>query len=69
MVTQINKQILFNADGNTGKALAEIYCLDADAKPTANIANGSMLLTVDTGKLYVFNETGGSWTLLKTIKE
>ena len=36
-------------------------CLAADTKPTTGIANGSMCLEIDTGKLYAYNEDDGEW--------
>lgn len=43
------------------KVLIEAACLSTDAKPTAGIANGSMCLEMDTGKIYAFNETASTW--------
>lgn len=45
----------------SGKVIIEGACLNADAKPTDNIANGSMAIEVDTGNLWMFDETGGVW--------
>ena len=36
-------------------------CLSTDSKPTTGIANGSMCLEIDTGKLYAYNEDDGEW--------
>lgn len=36
-------------------------CLHTDTKPTAGIANGSIMVEVDTGDVYFFNETSGDW--------
>ena len=34
-----------------------------DTKPTTNVCTGSLFLEADTGKVYVFDETGdGTWT-------
>lgn len=44
-----------------GKQLCEIFCLSTDSKPNNLIANGSILCEIDTGKVYFFNETAGSW--------
>lgn len=43
------------------KILVESVCLSTDTKPTTGIANGSLVLEMDTGKIYVFNETGSTW--------
>ena len=42
------------------KVLIEAACLSTDAKPTAGIANGSLCLEMDTGKIYAFNETASA---------
>ena len=43
------------------KSYIEGACLAADTKPTDGIANGSIIIEIDTGKLYMFNETGSAW--------
>lgn len=43
------------------KVLIEAACLHADTKPTTGIANGSLCLEMDTGKIYAFNETASTW--------
>lgn len=35
-------------------------CLSTDTKPTI-YANGSVLIEMDTGKIYMFNEEGLEW--------
>lgn len=44
-----------------GKSIIEGACLNADAKPTENIANGSMAIEIDTGNLWMFDEASGIW--------
>lgn len=46
-----------------GSKVQEIngFCLHDDAKPTAGIANGSVLTEMDTGKVFLFNEAGKTW--------
>ena len=44
-----------------GKQFAEIFCLSTDSKPTDGIANGSIAVEIDTGKVYFFNEAGSTW--------
>lgn len=44
-----------------GKVYKEGACLSGDAKPTTNIMNGSKLLEMDTGTLYVFDEANSIW--------
>ena len=36
-------------------------CLSTDTKPTAGIANCSVLIEMNTGKIYMFNEESGEW--------
>ena len=38
----------------------EIMCLSDDTKPT-DVANGSVCLEIDTGKLFVYDEENESW--------
>lgn len=44
-----------------GKTVCEIACLSTDTKPTEGIENGSLVLEMDTGKIYAFNETASTW--------
>ena len=44
-----------------GKGIADIVCLSTDTKPTG-FANGSIILEVDTGKFYVYDEENAEWT-------
>lgn len=55
MVTRINwyKRV-------EGKDLVELSCLSTDTKPT-NCANGSILIEMDTGSIYMFDEAGTEW--------
>ena len=46
------------------KCLVESACLSTDNKPTTGIANGSMCLEMDTGKIYAYNEAGSAWVEL-----
>ena len=56
MVRVLTERII---EGN--KKYIEAAALSTDAKPTANIITGSVLVTVDDGKGYLFNETAGEW--------
>lgn len=47
------------------KCLIESVCLSTDAKPTDGIANGSVCLEMNTGKIFVFNEAGSAWVELQ----
>lgn len=55
-----NKAIYYGQN----KVLIEAVCLSTDSKPTDGIANGSMCLEMNTGKIYVFNEAGSAWVEL-----
>ena len=47
------------------KSYVEAACLSTDTKPTDGIANGSVCLEMNTGKVFVFNEAGGVWVELQ----
>ena len=45
-----------------GKHYVEGECLSTDNKPTGEpICNGSKLMEMDTGKLYLYDEENGEW--------
>ena len=56
MVRILTERII---EGN--KKYIEAAALSTDSKPTANLVTGSVLVTVDNGKGYLFNETAGEW--------
>jgi len=39
----------------------DVRCLSTDTKPTENIANGSSLIEMDTGKVYFFDKDNELW--------
>ena len=39
-------------------------CLSTDTKPTDGISNGSSLLEMDTGDVYLFNQDAKQWLTL-----
>ena len=43
------------------KWLAEVYCLSTDTKPGEGYMNGSVLIEVDTGDVYLYNEDTSDW--------
>lgn len=47
------------------KVLVEATCLSDDTKPTDGIANGSIVLEMDTSTFYAFDEAGGEWLALE----
>lgn len=46
------------------KCLVESACLSTDSKPTTGIANGSICIEMNTGKIFMFNEAGSAWVEL-----
>ena len=36
-------------------------CLSTDTKPTSGILNGSVLIEMDTSKVYFYDESGSQW--------
>lgn len=49
------------ADNGTGKKpYGEGSCLSTDTKPVG-MANGSTLMEMDTGKVYMYDEAGEQW--------
>ncbi len=52
-----------------GKQIVEIYCLSTDSKPTTGIANGSWLIEINTGDVYIFNEAGTAWVKQCSLQE
>lgn len=50
---------------NGNKMYKEGRCLSTDEKPTTGIANGSLLMEMNTTTLYMFDETGGTWRAWK----
>ena len=47
-----------------GKNLIEASCKSTDEKPTAGFANGSLVLEMDTGAIYAFDEEAGQWIVV-----
>ena len=46
-----------------GKKYAEMFGLSTDDKPLGELVTGSKFTEVDTGDVYLFDETGdGTWT-------
>ena len=44
-----------------GHWIHEVRCLSTDEKPTEGIFNGSELIEMDTGKLYMFDKDNEQW--------
>lgn len=41
--------------------IQSLFGLSTDSKPTTGLATGSSFVEVDTGKVYLFNETSSTW--------
>lgn len=46
---------------NSETPYCEGFCLSTDTKPTDGIANGSILVEIDTGNVFFFNEEASTW--------
>ena len=67
---ELTKYGVNDADGSLdAKNYVELACDSSETKPTDMIADGSMCLETDTGKVFVFNEKTTAWVEYKTIKE
>ena len=51
----------FNYNPNGSKNRVEGECLSTDTKPTTGVANGSILIEMDTGKIFMFDATNSTW--------
>ena len=43
----------------------ESVCLSTDTKPTSGVANGSVCIEMNTGKVFMYNEAGSAWVELQ----
>ena len=44
-----------------GKYIRTYFGTSSETKPTADLADGSVFVEVDTGNAVLFNETAGTW--------
>ena len=44
-----------------GKYIRTYFGNSSESKPTSHLADGSVFVEVDTGKVYLFNETTSAW--------
>jgi hypothetical protein len=44
-----------------GKYIRTYFGNSSETKPTADLADGSVFVEVDTGNAVLFNETAGTW--------
>lgn len=49
-------------EGASYVVLAQLYGTSNDTKPTTGYATGSSFVEVDTGKLFLYDEVGATWT-------
>lgn len=62
MITYLKKEDYnFNTDRDKDAKVVEIACLSTDTKPTTGIVTGSICFEVNTGKIFMFDEAGGTW--------
>lgn len=47
--------------GGIETAAREYSCLSTDEKPVSGVGNGSILVEIDTGKVYFFDAAGSQW--------
>lgn len=56
------ERTLLNEDASGNRLwYVEGHCLSTDSKPTQHIANGSCMIEMDTGKVYFYDQAGGTW--------
>ena len=52
---------VYKRSDNKANPLYDVRCLSTDAKPTADIPNGSTCIEIDTGKKYLFDGAASTW--------
>lgn len=62
------KVIGLNANG-VANVLKEIFGTSDETKPTNGVTMGSTFTEVDTGDVYLFNETSGEWVKQFSLQE
>ena len=49
-------------NGNiTVKNVMEVWCTSSETKPTDKMSDGSIAVEIDTGKVFFFSESSGTW--------
>ena len=58
-----NPEVLYQRIIRDNTCYVELACVSSDTKPEENIATGSVLIEVDTKKVYLFNasSTSSKW--------
>ena len=49
------------ADGSILSYYGDGVCLSTDDKPTGNVENGTKLLEMDTGKVWIYDSENTQW--------
>ena len=60
MIRILKSEVVAKAPDDT-VYYVEGSCLSTDTKPTDGIANGSVMVEVNTGDVYFYNESGEAW--------
>lgn len=60
VTTQVEQYTAKDAEGND-LCYIEGACLSTDTKPTEGIYNGSKLMEMDSGKLFMFDAESSTW--------
>lgn len=53
-----------SSHGKQYEIIHDVRCLSTDTKPTVGITNGSTLLEIDTGDIYIFDGESQSWNTM-----
>ncbi len=60
-IRALNETVAEVKEDGTVLNIANLFGTSSDSKPTTGYANGSTFVEVNTGKLFLFNETAGTW--------
>lgn len=61
--------IILESTAESKKAYREYYGTSSETKPTADVATGSSFLEVDTGDVYLFDESNTEWVKQFSLQE
>ena len=62
MAIRATNEILIDIESN--KRIANLFGTSEDTKPTEGYCNGTIFMEVDTGKIFLFDESTSTWTQL-----
>lgn len=60
MIRETNSKITISSNG-TVLRISDLFGTSSDTKPSSGYANGSTFTEVDTGDIYLFDESAGEW--------